>query len=373
MHTPKTFIYVQHLIGIGHVQRSAALTRALLKQGFDVDFVMGGALVEDVDLTGANVISLPPAHIKGSNFDRLLTEDNRIVDDAWWADRRARLLKALRHSPADIIITETYPFGRRQFHVELLPLLDAARSMDRRPLIISSIRDILQPKRRAGRNEEIRDIVNQYYDRVLIHGDPRIANLDATFPYVSAIMDKLYYTGYVTDMDQEINRDSMVGKNEVIVSAGGGAIGEFLLTTAIAARPLSKLKDKVWRILIGPNLDPKVVKKINQAATSGLIVESNRKDFRELLSNCLVSVSQGGYNTVMDILRTNAKSVMVPYVLEREVEQLQRIRKLATVNRVQMIEEKDLTACKLAEAICMRLNLFLRSFDNLLDSRYPAT
>lgn len=365
MHPPKVFFYVQHLIGIGHVRRSAALTRALIKQGFEVDFVMGGLPVEDIDLAGANLISLPPAHVKGGDFDRLLTKDGHVVDGEWWVERRARLLDAFKHSRANIIITETYPFGRRQFHVELLPLLDATMAMIKRPLVISSIRDILQPKRREGRNEEIRDILNQYYDHVLVHGDSQVATMDDTFPYATGIKGKLYYTGYVTDMDQEIDHDSMVGRDEVIVSAGGGAIGELLLTTAIAARPLSNLKNKVWRILIGPNLDPEVVKKIRRAPASGIIVESNRKDFRELLSNCLVSVSQGGYNTVMDILRANAKSVMVPYVLEREVEQLERVRKLAAVNRVQLIEEKDLTADKLAGAINQSQTEVATEFDRI--------
>lgn len=363
MHPPKVFFYVQHLIGIGHVRRAATLTRALVKQGFDVDFVIGGRLVNDIDIANANLIQLPAARISGSDFDRLMNEVGGDVDDAWWADRRSQLLQAFDDSQADVIITETYPFGRRQFHVELLPLLDAAKSMANPPMVIASIRDILQPKRRAGRNEEIRDIVNRYYDYVLVHGDSRIATLGDTFPYVESIKDKLHYTGYVVDLDQDINSRSKLGWDEVIISAGGGAIGELLLTTAIEARPLSKLKNKVWRLLIGPNLDHTVVKKLEDAATPGLFVEPNRSDFREFLSNCLVSVSQGGYNTVMDVLRTNAKSVMVPYVLEREMEQLQRVKKLAALNRVQLIEEKNLTAQLLAKTVDDSLSLSVNEMD----------
>jgi len=347
----KVFFYVQHLIGIGHVRRAATLTRALVNRGFDVDFVIGGRLVNDIDIANANLIQLPAAKITGSDFDRLLTEDGRVVDDVWWEDRRSHLLRAFDASHPDVIITETYPFGRRQFQVELLPLLDAAKSTINPPLVVASIRDILQPKRRAGRNEEIRDIVTRYYDLVLIHGDPGIAALGDTFTYVDSIKEKLHYTGYVVDLDQDIDRNAKCGQDEVIVSAGGGAIGELLLTTAIEARPLSTLENKIWRILIGPNLDKSVVKKLEQTATSGIIVEPNRADFRELLSNCLVSVSQGGYNTVMDVLRTNVRSVMVPYVLEREIEQVQRVKNLATLNRVQLIEEKNLTADLLAKAV----------------------
>ena len=63
MSSLKVFFYVQHLIGIGHVRRAAALTRAFIKHGFEVDFVMGGLPVEGIALASANLISLPPVRV----------------------------------------------------------------------------------------------------------------------------------------------------------------------------------------------------------------------------------------------------------------------------------------------------------------------
>ena len=41
---------------------------------------------------------------------------------------------------------------------------------------------------------------------------------------------------------------------EVVVSAGGGAVGAGLLEAAIRAKPLSALRDRTWRVLAGDNV-----------------------------------------------------------------------------------------------------------------------
>ena len=41
---------------------------------------------------------------------------------------------------------------------------------------------------------------------------------------------------------------------EVLVSAGGGAVGGALLRAALGARRLGYLADASWRLLAGPNL-----------------------------------------------------------------------------------------------------------------------
>src|SRR3546814_19814871 len=46
-------------------------------------------------------------------------------------------------------------------------------------------------------------------------------------------------------------RHGAPGSREVIVSAGGGAVGAALLRCALAARPLSTLAETPWRLLNG--------------------------------------------------------------------------------------------------------------------------
>ena len=61
MTSPRVFFYVQHLLGIGHLKRAAAIARALVAAGAEVDFVLGGAPVAGIAPQGVRVVQLPPA------------------------------------------------------------------------------------------------------------------------------------------------------------------------------------------------------------------------------------------------------------------------------------------------------------------------
>ncbi len=57
--------------------------------------------------------------------------DGRPVGERWKAERRAALLAAFRAADPDVLLIEMFPFGRRRFRFELLPLLEAARGRAR--------------------------------------------------------------------------------------------------------------------------------------------------------------------------------------------------------------------------------------------------
>src|SRR5918994_1726033 len=106
----------------------------------------------------------------------------RRLDRAHGARRRT-LLEAYRSSRPRVLLLELFPFGRRKFAAELLPLLDHARSAPRPPLAACSVRDLLVGGRRdqQAHDEVACALANQYLDAVLVHSDPRFARFDETF------------------------------------------------------------------------------------------------------------------------------------------------------------------------------------------------
>ena len=64
-----------------------------------------------------------------------------------------------------------------------------------------------------------------------------------------------------------------------------------------------------------------------------------------------MSVSQGGYNTVMDILASGCPAVIVPFAAGTESEQTMRARILAQRGFVHVLEEPRLSPEALARAI----------------------
>ena len=169
----KIFFYVQHLLGIGHLRRAATLAQAFEKAGFQVTLASGGRPVE-----GYRVLQLPPAS-SDAEFKQLLDENGKPVDDAWKRRRREALLDAYAAAAPDVLLIELFPFGRRQMRFELLPLLAMATQSAKRPLIVCSVRDVIQSK--PEREAEIAECFEHYYDRLLVHGDPRVAGFERSF------------------------------------------------------------------------------------------------------------------------------------------------------------------------------------------------
>ena len=62
---PRVLFYVQHLVGLGHDARTAAITRKLVLLGEEVTYVTGGFEDVELDLSGARYATLPA--LKASN------------------------------------------------------------------------------------------------------------------------------------------------------------------------------------------------------------------------------------------------------------------------------------------------------------------
>ncbi|HEX2116753.1 MAG TPA: glycosyltransferase [Alphaproteobacteria bacterium] len=347
--TARVLFHVQHLLGSGHLRRAAAIASALADAGFEVELVSGGFPVRDLDCGAARLIQLPPARAADESFKTLLGERGAPVDDAWRTARREALLARFEAFAPDVVITELFPLGRRVLSFELVPLLEAAHHRAPRPLILASVRDVLARKDDQRKTAEMIARVHAWYDHVLVHGDPALLPLGASFPE-ARIAGRVVYTGYVGGPAKPAPPGGE-GEGEVIVSVGGGAVGARLLEAAVVARPLSAAGNRPWRLLLGADLPTDARERLQGAADAGCIVEPARRDFPGLLARCHVSVSQAGYNTVMDVLTARARAVLVPFAAANETEQSVRANALARRGWAVVCDEAGLTAPILAAAI----------------------
>jgi predicted glycosyltransferase len=351
--TPRVLIHVQHLLGIGHLQRAAAIAGALQERGARVVLATGGGTVPQVEAAlerrGVEVVRLASARAADSSFSALLDETGSAIDDAWKARRRDAVLRVFAETAPDVLVTEMYPFGRRNFRFELTPLLEAARARRHPALIACSVRDILVAKEKPGRAEEMAETARRFYDLVLVHSDPALIPFGATFPRAADIQHLIRHTGYVTEAHAAAaSADRSDG--EILISAGGGAVGWPLLQTAVEARTLSAQRERPWRLITGGNLPEAAFERLRTAA-AGFRVERFRADFKERLARCRVSVSQGGYNTVLEILASRTPAVIVPFAEGAESEQTDRARLLAEKGLLRLLPAPELDARRLAAEI----------------------
>lgn len=371
--TARVFFYVQHLLGIGHIRRAATIARHLASGGFDVLLVSGGAPVAHLPLGDARLHQLPPVRAADESLRDLAQLDGTPVDEPFQRRRLAVLLELLHAERPDVLVTEQFPFGRTRLRFELLPLLEAAQELPRRPLIVCSVRDVVR-RSRPERVAETEQILDRFFDAVLIHGDPSLVPFEKSFAGWERVKRRAFYTGYVSERDlgRVQGTESADGQGEVVVSVGGGAVGAPLLKAALAARPMTVLADRPWRLLLGENLPPADLAALS--AGPGVVIEPARPDFTTLLGNAALSISQAGYNTTIETLRCAARAVLVPFSTDRETEQADRAQLLAERGMVAVVPPGTLSPQSLADAVGRALaGPSLRSFPACDTEGGPAT
>jgi predicted glycosyltransferase len=349
--TRRVLFHVQHLLGIGHLRRAEILAQAMASVGLQVVVAYGGKRLAEAPFRGVQVAELPAASIANENFSALLDADGRHVDTAWKDARRDKLLALYRELDPDVVLIELFPFGRRQFAFELLPLLEAIHAQKGRARVACSVRDVLVAK--PARDAEIVERLRRYFDAVLVHGDPAVIPFATTFGGAAEVADLIRYTGYVV-----ATRDAapaIHGEKEVLVSAGGGAVGAPLLFAAAAARDATTLAKNVWRFLTGPNLPEPDFRRLATCADDRTIIERFRPDFAARLKVAALSISQAGYNTTMDILASDVRAVVIPYEAKGETEQRLRAEVLASKRLLTLIPERELSPARLTAGVAEAL------------------
>ncbi|WP_028955004.1 glycosyltransferase family protein [Sulfitobacter sp. 20_GPM-1509m] len=340
----KVMIVVTHLLGTGHLTRALTLGRAFANAGDQVVLVSGGVPVGHLDFDGVELVQLPPLKSDGVDFSRVLTAEGVVADAAYLEARQGALLDTFADSRPDLLITELFPFGRRILRAEFTALLLAAQTG--KVPVLSSIRDILAPPSKPAKAAMAEALITTFYSGVLVHSVEEIAALELSWPVSDALRKRLYYTGFVAPAAPVAQPDG-IGVGEVLVSAGGGSVGDHLFDAALGAAALDH--GRRWRLLVGGSAAR--VADLRARAPENCTVEAARPDFRQMLRGAAVSVSMCGYNTALDVLQTGVRAVFVPFDAGDEVEQGLRADALAVQAGIAVLRAGDLTAQGLVDAL----------------------
>ncbi len=349
---PVLLFYCQHSIGMGHLTRSFALAQALTQE-FSVVFLNGGPFPPGLRApVGVDIVDLPPlGMVDGHN---LVSRDARFDVQEAKRMRRDLMLNAFAHLEPHVVLIELFPFGRKKFAFELLPLLKAARRRVYRPLVMTSVRDILVNSRpdRQHHDDRARWITDRYFDAVLVHSDPLFARLEESFSPRVPLRVPVFHTGFV--LPERAQTETLERRGHVLISAGGGMAGYPLFRAAIDAHDLLWREDEIpMRLVAGPFLPDEEWNELLRAGASRprLDIVRSVPDLCLEMRQAAVSVSQCGYNTSMDILSSSVPAVVVPYAEGREDEQINRAERLADLGTLRLLHPTQLNGSALAQAV----------------------
>lgn len=355
----KILFYCQHSLGMGHLVRSSALAGGLAEK-FEVHFLNGGRFPKGFR-TPKNIklINLPPLGFDENS--QLISRDKRFSVERAQQKRRKMILDAFDGVNPQILIIELFPFGRKKFADELLPLLERAKESG--AIVFCSLRDILVNKRndQAKHDERAANTINEYFNAILIHADHNFAKLEETFKPDTPLKVPVHYTGFVTEKSELAKVER---KRQVIVSAGGGIVGEELFLSAIDAQKILWNSDRLrMQIVAGAFLPEDAWQRINKKSegVKGLKLKRSVRNLAGLISESAVSVSQCGYNTAMDIIRAGVPALVVPYGVGKENEQRRRAERLENLGALKNFKSEQINGESLAGEIREMLSFAPRS------------
>lgn len=351
--TGRVLIAVTHLLGSGHLVRAAQLARALARDGFSVTLASGGVPLRAMEQEPFAFLQLPPVRVEGIDFRKLLDERGQPAPAERMAARIAMLEDATERLAPDVLITEHFPFGRRQLSDEFLALIGGARRANPDVLILSSIRDVLVTPKPA-RIAEAEERLEALFDAVLVHGEDDVLPLERSWPVKPPLARKLRYTGYLGASPSGSSPSSLsppdeTAAAEILVSGGGSAAALPLFALALAAARL--VRHRGWRILVGKAVPDRDFAGLVASAPENALVERARPDFPALLAACAVSVSQAGYNTVLDLVTARRPAILVPFDDGGETEQSLRAEAFAAAGLAACLKLETLDAPRLAAAV----------------------
>jgi len=352
----KVLMYCQHVLGIGHMVRSTEVARAVAREA-DVTFISGGAPVDGFPFPPSVTLVQLPAIQTDQEFGSLDSCESSHTLEELQGLRREQILDLFARIRPDVLVIELFPFGRKRFAFELIPLLERARKPDAGTLVVCSLRDILVEKSDQARHEErVCRIVNTYFHMILVHGDPAFQKLDGTFRRVDDLQCEIRYTGFVQQEQPVLTNQWPSSEPSIVASIGSGRYrqGQLLLESIIGAAAILKQElPHCFRIFAGPFIPDDVWEHLTRLAhhVTNVQIKKYSPEFPGFLKQADLSISMGGYNTMMNILATRIRSLVYPYTANDDQEQQIRARRLESLGVVELLHPNLLASEILARKI----------------------
>ena len=354
----KIIFYCQYLSGIGHLVRSTEIVRSLVKN-FQVYFVNGGPPIAGFEMPPqVKLIEVPAIWLEDGEFRVADTLSVESVQEL----RKNQLINIIEQVQPDCLITEFFPFGRHLLLFELLPLLEYIKSTAPHTKIICSLRDVIGKVSDIQEEDTICYLMNKYFDLLLFHSDANFQVFAESFRRHQDINCPVTHTGFIAQSLKEScgnlwsdNKDFA----KILVSVGGGRIGQELLQTVIEASTIisKKIKHEI-QMFTGPFIPEDKFLSLQQSAKNRTNIKITKytQNLLEYMKTADISISLSGYNTTMNILSTGVKAIVFPLSHnDQDKEQLLRTQKLEELGVVDVIHAENLNPAYLADAVIKSL------------------
>jgi predicted glycosyltransferase len=345
-HSSRFLFYSHDGLGLGHLRRNLSVATALAQLDPKASILLATSAEE------AQRFPIPPS------VDILKLPGLRKIDNGLyaarrlnigWADMRAMrasvLLAAVDSFRPSVLLADRHALGIGR---ELEPALQEVRASGGRAVL--GLRDVLdEPKvaRAELRHRGLLRRIAEYYDRVLVYGQPDILDARREYGFPHEVAEMTRFCGYVVSAEAsrrcsergDGNGTTVHEAPRVLATAGGGEDGIALLAAFVEAAKRSR-----WdaRVVSGPQCRIEDAGRLDALASrAGVAFRRFVPDLSSEFASLDALVCMGGYNTLAEAAACGVSTVCVPRVRPR-TEQLIRARAFAERGLVTVVEPRRL-------------------------------
>lgn len=350
---PNVFLYSHDTYGLGHLRRNLAIAEHLLSgdRPFSVRLLTGSPVIANWSLPlGLNVTALPP--VVKTGVETYKSRDSKQPFSRIKASREALILKSVIEEKPDFLIVDHAPAG---MNAELLPALAFIRRELPGTQVILGLRDILddpQTVQSIWAEQKIIPLLDTFYDYVLVYGSRALFDVVENYRLPGSVSAKLRYSGYVARLaGRAVERASGEGAT-VLVTAGGGEDGFFLMKAYLDALARGSLGSIRSRIVTGPLMSPEERRTLVDYAQDDPAIEiiPSTMDLPTMLDGADLVIAMAGYNTSVEIVASGKPAILVPRAAPR-AEQKMRAEMLARLGYVWAVEPEPELGRRLSELV----------------------
>ena len=313
--SPSVMMYSHDTIGLGHMRRNSAIAAHLVTTVPSASVLMTvgcpTGVVFDM-LPGVDFIKLPSISKLGR--DRWRPSSLRVSSAVTRSLRAGLLQRAAEELCPDVLLVDHEPAGVWD---ELLPTLRYLRESGRTRVVLG-LRDILDEPgrvREKWKSSGLRDLLDRYYDEILIYGDKRLYPAGERYGLEELAPGRVRYCGYVTTVSPGAGATGRRGSG-ILVAGGGGRDAFPMMSAALAGFERLPAENRVAMTLIaGPLMDSELFGALQErAVAAGATLLRSAPNLPEMLLDTDLFVTMGGYNSLTEAMATGCPTLVIPRV-----------------------------------------------------------
>ncbi|HVI06204.1 MAG TPA: glycosyltransferase [Sphingomicrobium sp.] len=344
-------LYSHDTFGLGHLRRNLAIAQRLLnpRGRFSVHLLTGSPVIRQWQLPkDLHVQPLPPVVKIGA--ERYAAREGGQCFGLVKGYREALILKHVLRCRPDVFLVDHAPAG---MNGELLSTLSLIRRELPATRIMLGLRDILdspESVRKIWCDQDVHALLEHAYDDILVYGSRALFDVAAGYGMSKIAAARVRYCGHVvaapaadteirTDPSPCWNRKRAAGRSVVLVTAGGGGDGFFLMDAYLRAISREQAANFYSVIVTGPLMqaDENLALRSMADGRDDIELIDYTTDLVPSLRAADLVVAMAGYNTSAEIIAERKRAILVPRLAPR-AEQRMRAGLLAQLGVVHTIE-----------------------------------